>query len=73
MTSQVSPVTFPVNWAKVVDFTRNSIFGKQMAKKKFKMLFQHFIIVYFRIGSKFIFEVRFLLNMFFRVFVSLLK
>ena len=33
MTSQVSPVTFPVNWAKVVDFTRNSIFGKQMAKK----------------------------------------
>ena len=34
MTSQVSPVTFPVNWTKVVDFARNSVFGKQMAKKK---------------------------------------
>ena len=35
MTSQVSPVTFPVNWTKVVDFARNSVFGKQMVKKKF--------------------------------------
>ena len=35
MISQVSPVTFPVNWTKVADFARNSVFGKQMAKKKF--------------------------------------
>ena len=35
MTSQVSPVTFPVNWTKVVHFARNSVLGKQMAKKKF--------------------------------------
>ena len=35
MTSQVSPVTFPVNWTKVVDLARNSVFGKQMAKKTF--------------------------------------
>ena len=35
MTSQVSPVTFPANWTKVVDFARNSVFGKQMAKKNF--------------------------------------
>ena len=35
MTSQVSPVTFPVNWTKLVDFARNSVFGKQMAKKTF--------------------------------------
>ena len=35
MISQVSPLTFPVNWTKVVDFARNSVFGKQMAQKKF--------------------------------------
>ena len=35
MTSQVSPVTFPVNWTKIVDFAKNSVFGKQMAKKRF--------------------------------------
>ena len=35
MTSQVSPVTFPVNWTKVVYFARNSVFGKQMAEKTF--------------------------------------
>ena len=52
MTSQISPVTFPVNWTKVVDFARYSLFGKQMAKKNFKMLFRHFIIVYFKKGSK---------------------
>ena len=34
MTSQVSPVTVPVNWTKVVDFARNFVFWKQMAKKK---------------------------------------
>ena len=33
MTSQVSPVTFPVNWTKVVYFARNYVFGKQMAEK----------------------------------------
>ena len=32
---QASPVTFPVNWTKVVDFAGNSVLGKQMAKKKF--------------------------------------
>ena len=52
MTSQVIPVTIPANWTKVVDFARNSVFGKQVAKKKFLMLFQHFIIVYFKKGSK---------------------
>ena len=35
MTCQVSPVTFPVNWTKVVDFARNSVFGKQMATTNF--------------------------------------
>ena len=35
MASQVSPVTFPVNWTKVVNFARNSVFRKQMAKKSF--------------------------------------
>ena len=35
MTSQVSPVTIPANWTKVVDFARNSVFGKQVAKKTF--------------------------------------
>ena len=39
MTSQVSPVTIPANWTKVVDFARNSVFGKQMAKKNFKCCF----------------------------------
>ena len=34
MTSQVSRITFPVNWTKLVDFARNSDFGKQMAEKK---------------------------------------
>ena len=33
MTSQVSPVTFPVNWTKLVDLTGNSGFGKRMVKK----------------------------------------
>ena len=39
MTSQVSPVTFPVNRTKVADFTGNSGFGKQMAKKILKYCF----------------------------------
>ena len=40
MISQVSPVTVPVNWTKVADFARNSVFWKQMAKKKiFKCYF----------------------------------
>ena len=39
MTSQVSPLTFPDNWTKVVDFTRNYAFGKQMAKKNLKCCF----------------------------------
>ena len=35
MTSQVSPVTFPVNWTKVGYFARNFVFGKEMAKNTF--------------------------------------
>ena len=36
MISQVSPVIFPFNWAKVADFARNSVFRRQMAKNFFK-------------------------------------
>ena len=35
MISQVSPVTFPVNWTKVVDFARNSVLGSKWLKKNF--------------------------------------
>ena len=34
MTSQVSPVTFPVNWTNVVDFARNCFCGANGEKKK---------------------------------------
>ena len=46
MTSQVSPVTFPVNWTKVVDFARNSVFGKQMAKKNFLKCCFNILLLY---------------------------
>ena len=36
MISQASPVTFPVNCTKIVDFARNTVFGRQMAKNFFK-------------------------------------
>ena len=35
MISQTSHVTFPVNWTKIVNFARNSGFGRQMAKNVF--------------------------------------
>ena len=36
MISSVSPVTFPVNWTKIVGFARNSVLGKQKANKFFQ-------------------------------------
>ena len=36
MISSASPVTFPVNWAKIVDFARNTVFKRQMAENVFK-------------------------------------
>ena len=35
MISQVSPVTFPVKWTKIVDFAKNPVFRRQMAKMEF--------------------------------------
>ena len=49
MTSQVSPVIFPVKWTKIVDFARNSVFwGGKWLKTFLKILLQHFIITYFK-------------------------
>ena len=72
MIIQVIPVAVPVNWTKVVNFAKNSVFGKLMAEIFLRNSVSTFYCIFWKNKYLvFIFEVHVLLNNMFLEYLHL--